>query len=261
MGFFGKNLGIDSSTDQNWSRVLARTRRTNDNKDIISETEIKKLDSLKAEHINNVYSQVNLTLLGNDSVFLPNGQNLADWAPPEDFQTRFVYYLAGYDEDNRPIWIAELGRWNIKKVIEDGYIKEFDLFVKQLAHLAIKSIYERSSDDFPVDEAICVLDFADLKMEQLRHQPTVRYVLGLANEFQSVANKYLGEAIVINTNFAAETLMNLVKPILGGLFERITVYGNNKSQWIPKLLRKLPRKYVPEWYGGSKDFKPLKIYG
>ncbi|CAG7827055.1 unnamed protein product, partial [Allacma fusca] len=41
---------------------------------------------------------------------------LYKWVPPMDLQLRFPYYLTGYDDENRSIWVVEFGKWNLRKV-------------------------------------------------------------------------------------------------------------------------------------------------
>ncbi|CAG7728624.1 unnamed protein product [Allacma fusca] len=68
--------------------------------------------------------------------------------------------------------------------------------------------------------------------------------------------------MVINVNYVTETLMNLIRPIWGDLFNIAEIYGTNKAVWIPRLLKHFPRESLPEWYGGNrKDYKPVQIRG
>ena len=62
-------------------------------------------------------------------------------------------------------------------------------------------------------------------------------------------------------NYLADTLINIARPALGKEFSRVDVYGTNPSKWKPILRRIIPEDQLPEWYGGSKDFRPVKVYG
>ncbi|CAG7785559.1 unnamed protein product [Allacma fusca] len=64
----------------------------------------------------------------------------------------------------------------------------------------------------------------------------------------------------VNTNFMFKGLVEIARPIAGSLMERVEVYGPNKSLWLPKLLKKLPRDQLSPKFGGDKDFKPIKTY-
>ena len=61
-------------------------------------------------------------------------------------------------------------------------------------------------------------------------------------------------------NYVAQAMINILRPVLGNLMEKIQVYGTNKSKWMPELLRQLPQDQLPSWYGGLPDHKPVKVY-
>ena len=62
-------------------------------------------------------------------------------------------------------------------------------------------------------------------------------------------------------NFAAEAFLNLGRPFLGSVLERVEIFGSQKEKWMPRLLRKIPRENLPPHYGGIEDFKPIATYG
>ncbi|CAG7717076.1 unnamed protein product [Allacma fusca] len=62
-------------------------------------------------------------------------------------------------------------------------------------------------------------------------------------------------------SYAAEVGLQMVKPLLGGLFGNIELFGTNKAKWMKALKRILPPESIPTWYGGKKDYKPLQVYG
>ncbi|CAG7718056.1 unnamed protein product [Allacma fusca] len=63
------------------------------------------------------------------------------------------------------------------------------------------------------------------------------------------------------SNHAAQIFIQLARPVLGELMERLVVLGSNKYKWKAELRRHLPEETTPTWYGGPKDFKPLAVYG
>ena len=62
-------------------------------------------------------------------------------------------------------------------------------------------------------------------------------------------------------NYITDTFLRLAKTVFGRLFEVLEVHGSNRAAWIPRLLRLFPRDQLPEWYGGTKDHKPVAVYG
>ena len=62
-------------------------------------------------------------------------------------------------------------------------------------------------------------------------------------------------------NFVATNMVNLLRPTFGENFNKFQVFGTNSATWIPLLLKNIPRDQLPERYGGTKDFKPVRVYG
>ncbi|CAG7718325.1 unnamed protein product [Allacma fusca] len=225
---------------------------------------LKKIlaQEVKQESLNGTLFNISLLLTKQlDNVLLSNGEDIESWVAPSDISNKFVYYLAGYDEERRPIWVAETGNWFIKDIVQQGHTKDFDLYLQQLAYRIIKSMADISTPEDPVEEVVALLDFNNLAFEQLRHRPTVSYVLDLARDFRPVINKYLGDSVIINANYATEVVLNLIRPVLGSIFERLTIFGNSKQRWSPFIVRKFMPENLPRWYGGNTNFKPLKVYG
>ncbi|CAG7631921.1 unnamed protein product [Allacma fusca] len=227
----------------------------------VSENQNDRLLEYVLNEVQETFGKMDWTLLGEENVTLPNGENIEEYEAPYGIPQRFPYYLAGVDEEKRPLWISEWGKWNLKEAVEENQLREFGFYFLQLSHRVIKSIYGRSTSDLPITRVSCILDFGDLNVEQVVHVPTVTYVLTAARLYREIIEKRLGEATVINANYPAVTLINLLRPVLGGLLNRVTVHGTNKSRWLPKLLRKIPPSSIPEWYGGTKEFKPIEVYG
>ncbi|CAG7819812.1 unnamed protein product, partial [Allacma fusca] len=78
-----------------------------------------------------------------DNDLLPNGQGLGEYELPFNMSSKFVYYLAGYDFDDQPIWIIEAGNWNILEPLNNGRAKELDIYFKQFAFRALREIRKR----------------------------------------------------------------------------------------------------------------------
>ena len=66
---------------------------------------------------------------------------------------------------------------------------------------------------------------------------------------------------LIAANFVTQIAADIVRPFAGRLMERVDIYGTNKAKWTQELRRILPEETIPTWYGGPKDFTPVKVYG
>ncbi|CAG7819742.1 unnamed protein product [Allacma fusca] len=183
---------------------------------------------------------------------LDSEAELLAWEAPLDIRTNYPYYLSGFDAENRPIWIAELGKWNLRKVVEAGgeTFKNFDKYVQQSRIRITKSRALKSTPGHIVTEAVFLLDLDELKLSQIASVPTVSYILNLARQYRKLLTEHTGVAVVVNANFVAESLVNIVRPVFGAILERTEIYGTNRARWLPHVLRHFPKDQIPEC--GSK---------
>jgi len=187
------------------------------------------------------------------------------WEAPRYIQKNYPYYLSGHDEEEgRPIWVMEFGRMNLRPLVEEGgeMLKAFEKYTEQIAYRIVKSIKAAATPERPVTEAIFILDFDGLNLQQVSSFPVMTFGLNLVMKNRELIMDYLGPTIFINANFLAENTIRLVRPALGPAFQKVEIYGTNKQTWIPKLRRLLGSSSIPPWYGGSsKNFKPVAVYG
>ena len=81
------------------------------------------------------------------------------------------------------------------------------------------------------------------------------FVMWLVNLQQLILNMFFRTANIAATNF-----LNLLRPVLGEAFNRFHFYGTNSATWVPILLQNKPRDQLQEWLGGTKDFKPVRVF-
>ena len=62
-------------------------------------------------------------------------------------------------------------------------------------------------------------------------------------------------------NFLFQTVFRLMQPLLGPDVSKVEVFGNNRENWLPALLKAFPKNEMPEYYGGEKGNKPVAVYG
>lgn len=61
-------------------------------------------------------------------------------------------------------------------------------------------------------------------------------------------------------NYAGETFINLSRPFMGTIFDKMEIYGTRSDKWKSALLRKIPQEQLPPKYGGNnKDWKPVAL--
>ena len=74
--------------------------------------------------------------------------------------------------------------------------------------------------------------------------------------FINELHKYLCAA-----NFVFTAIWNLIRPVLGRAVYKVDVFGTNRDQWTPRILKIFPKDQLPAWYGGVSDHKPVQVYG
>ena len=55
--------------------------------------------------------------------------------------------------------------------------------------------------------------------------------------------------------------MTTVADVPGDFQYRMESYGTEKDEWMPKLLKKIPKDQLALKYGGVSDFKPVEFHG
>ncbi|CAG7820579.1 unnamed protein product [Allacma fusca] len=228
-------------------------------------------DSKVSEEISSQPEQVlsaGLNSTGIQFVSTINKGNVTDlwadldtWEAPLDMQKNFPYFLSGYDDEDRPIWIVEIGKYQLRKgIVEKGpeTMAIFDKYVRQVQYRVRKS---RTKINPLGKEINFLLDFDQLKLEQFADLQTMAYILKLATAYRGPLDNVIHVVVLVNTNYITETLINLVRPIFGRIFAKVEIYGTNRAKWLPRILQYFPKDQLPEWYGGYKRFQPIEVYG
>ncbi|CAG7716713.1 unnamed protein product [Allacma fusca] len=193
-----------------------------------------------------------------------NSENDFDtWEAPLEIRKNFVYYLSGFDDENRPIWIGEVGKWPVRDIFDaQDPEKEKALYkyIDQALYRYNQSLSLRSTPENPVNEGSVILDLDGFELRTLSHSKSIKFGLDKAHDVVIVANR-MAYGFMINMNYFAYKLIDILKPILGPGLERTELFGTNNVTWIPSLLDKFPKKSLPKFYGGDEDFKPVVVYG
>ncbi|CAG7724329.1 unnamed protein product, partial [Allacma fusca] len=144
------------------------------------------------------------------------------------------------------VWIAEVGKWPVRNILEGGYARDLNWHVKQIFHRAFKTVQQRPTADERAQGLVCILDFEGLKLEELTYLPSALFLFSFIENVIGVINKFVGDLIILNASYLAEAIMRFLRPVLGGIFERTVIYGTNKAVWLPKLRRLISANNLPE---------------
>ncbi|CAG7711647.1 unnamed protein product, partial [Allacma fusca] len=151
------------------------------------------------------------------------------------------------DEEDRPIWVVEFGKWNVRKTIEEGPRSQelLEKYIDQMALNALNSM-NFTADPDTTPQIISIVDLEGFNYRQLASPQSLSFILKKFAFFSQAISKYVSVAYMVNTNFVAETMINLLRPVLGEALSRFEVHGTNKAKWMPKLAQKLPKDQIPE---------------
>ncbi|CAG7722039.1 unnamed protein product [Allacma fusca] len=151
-------------------------------------------------------------------------KEILQFVVPNEIQEDAPYALSGYDEDGSPIWLIELGEWEMRKYAE--------------------------------------MDVGGFNIRQAGDPKTVQFVLRLMQKVEEFGRqKLLKQGWIVNANTLFEGVWRLSTPLLGQKGDAFELYTNNKDLWLPKILKVLPRDQLPEKYGGPPSYKPVKQFG
>ncbi|CAG7830555.1 unnamed protein product, partial [Allacma fusca] len=174
-------------------------------------------------------------------------KELLAWKAPEELENDYPYYLSGYDEDNSPIWISEMGKWDTRKSVESGPQREknFKKYILQFLKRCSESVHSKSTSAIPVTEFNLIIDMAGYSVRQTATPNAIGMVLWMARQFEQAFGDNLKLGYIVNANFVFTSVWNLMKPILGANIYKIDVFGSNKDRWIPAILKTFPKSQIP----------------
>ncbi|CAG7830304.1 unnamed protein product [Allacma fusca] len=99
------------------------------------------------------------------------------WKAPKELQRKFPYYLSGYDYKDQPVWIGEIGKYNVKEQIQKGpeAARNLTLYLFQGIHRIYRSMWDKDAPGKEIRTAFFIGDCEGLDLNQATHIPTVSY--------------------------------------------------------------------------------------
>jgi hypothetical protein len=189
--------------------------------------------------------------------------DLSAWEAPSELKKKFPYYLSGYDHEDRPVWIGEVGKYNVREQVERGEeaIQNLTKYLFQGGLRKMESLIVKDTPTREIRQVFVISDWEGFDNTQSTHLPTVNYVAHILLMYNDFIRLGLGHALVIKQSYLTANGWESVKHLFGeGVIDKIEFVGEQEN--LEMVLRKrLPQSAIPTWYGGSKDYKPLAVYG
>ncbi|CAG7718065.1 unnamed protein product [Allacma fusca] len=189
------------------------------------------------------------------------------WEAPLELEQKFPFYQAGYDTENRPVWVFEIGKYDYKGQVAKGpegieelekYLYRNTLIMLEVGHRQAER--NKGASIKGISQALAIFDYDKFKLIDFIRPSTIAAFQEVLYTHSHLLNAVWSKVLMINLPFPPDLIKTVTFPILGPLVKKLKVYGR-RCQWEPVLKRLIPNDSLPTWYGGSKDFKPIRIYG
>ncbi|CAG7837042.1 unnamed protein product [Allacma fusca] len=170
----------------------------------------------------------------------------------EDICNRFPFQLCGYDEDGSYISVVPVGKYDYRKVVENGEKKEFLRYVMKTSELAYELFKHKTTKDNFVTQAIVVMDYEGFSFRQMTSPETMQYMKELMAIMVNNYPEILKAAVIINAPKIFELIYNLMKPMLTkATLAKVQIYGSDSNAWKEALWKIIPADQLPSQYGGA----------
>ncbi|CAG7701541.1 unnamed protein product [Allacma fusca] len=191
--------------------------------------------------------------------------DLSTWEAPAELLQKFPFYQAGYGVNNRPVWVFEFGKYDFKEQVSKGKERTAELarFMYQCALIMMEEGFrgrDISGTNKNITQGLGISDLDEYQFSQFTHRPTITALLETFKTYSNLLNPVFSKLLFINVGFDPNLLKAFGTPLFGPLAKKMEIFGR-MNKWEPVLKKLVPDQSLPTWYGGSKDFKPVKVYG
>ncbi|XP_035701646.1 sec14 cytosolic factor isoform X2 [Folsomia candida] len=166
------------------------------------------------------------------------------WKIPPEVQHAFPYFIDGLDKDGRIVFYFPIGRWEVRKMLANGYKTEMEkLIYSSMANL-LKTI-----DDTAHEQFLIIIDLAGLTYWKVAHFETMQMVLQVFREYEQNFPERLDKALVINSPWVLNCIFPMVKPLLTGTtLQKVQIFDSCADKYLPAILDIIPISGLPSGF-------------
>ncbi|CAG7784916.1 unnamed protein product [Allacma fusca] len=170
---------------------------------------------------------------------------LENWEAPDEIQTQLPYYLSGYDEHGRPIWIFEAGKYPLQSLLDKGPETEavMEKYIMQAGLRMTKSANDKNPDN---DLQDVIFDFEGFEIRQFANPRTIAFIIEMVQKLNLHEGDSGDNIVFINVSPAMKSILTVAKQGFGQLFDKLVILGTDKSEWEEKFLKMFPADQLPE---------------
>jgi hypothetical protein len=160
--------------------------------------------------------------------------------------------LSGFDNENAPVVIFPVGRFDLRGLVQAGHYDESIRYVDQIWERIIESMRGRfTQEGAPVTQLTCILDMDQLGMRTVGSLGVISFLKQIITHFESNYPEILRRCYIINSTRIFQILFAIIKPLLSRrTYEKVQIL-TIEAAWKPLLQAEIPTDQLPECYGGT----------
>ncbi|CAG7815057.1 unnamed protein product [Allacma fusca] len=179
---------------------------------------------------------------------------ISTWELPKDLQGLLPQGFIGYDDNNCPIVLANIGKWGSKTVVantnrEDAIKPHWKMYEE----LKVRMRGRFTGDGTPVTQVCFIADMNGLSLLQTTPQ-VLRAFVDIVQAFEANYPEFLRTLFLINCPWFIPKIYSLAKPFLSAkTVDKLHFFGYNQEEWSRALRKQIPDSALPTDYGGSNN--------
>ncbi|CAG7732234.1 unnamed protein product [Allacma fusca] len=178
-----------------------------------------------------------------------NYDKMDSWEECPKFEGLLPQKVLGVDDDNCPILLLLMGRWNGRKVIQEGAREDcINPQWKLYKGLKERMKFKKTRDGTPVTQVSIIIDLSNLSMRQACI-PVCGALSEFARDFEANFPEFLKIMIIINAPWFFSIFFKVIRPFCSPkTLEKIHILGSNREEWVPLIRNSFPNLPWPIVY-------------
>ncbi|CAG7724876.1 unnamed protein product, partial [Allacma fusca] len=158
--------------------------------------------------------------------------DIDSWKAPTELEQIFPIYQAGYDIYNRPVWVFEFGKFDLKSQFNKGtqgiedlkkYMYRNTLIMLDVGHR--QSARNKGPSINGIAQALTVVDFDKFKVANFIHSSIFSVLQDTFYTHSHLLNAVWSKVLMINLPYPPKLIKAVAVPFLGPLVNKLEVYG------------------------------------
>ena len=174
------------------------------------------------------------------------------------FYTYFPVWIQGVDKQQRPVSYRQFGKleiWNVLKLTSLDSLIRFHAWETEQA---LRLMYQaRDKHGYNIETFLLVCDAEGWNLS-LATSDAFAFIKGMVVTDADHYPERLGTLLLINAPSALTFAWRIIQTFIDAKTkEKIHIYGSNRSEWLPVLLKYVDEDKIPVQYGGTlPDLSP-----